>query len=153
MGGKGSGGRRARAGRPRRSAYERDVTGNPGKRGRVLAHPSSPSADPATVSVEEFDAPDSLTTDERLVWLRLAPDAFKLGTLDRAKSLAFEILCRNVVLEQRYARSVTDQGSANHRGMIQRVDAELDAFGLRPNGKRTAQTEPAAPEKAAANYW
>jgi|JI10StandDraft_1071094.scaffolds.fasta_scaffold624792_2 hypothetical protein len=138
-----SGGRRRGAGRPRKTDAERLVAGNAGKvAARVLAHPSAADA-PAPVVVDEFDAPDDLTTDERLVWLELAPHAFQLGTLTAASSLSFRVLCRNIVLERRYAQSVTDQGSSNHRGMIQRIEGGLDAFGLRPQGRAMPSAKPA----------
>lgn len=147
MGGVGSGGRRPGTGRKPKSAAEKGLTGQASHRGRVLPHPSStPPAAMAPVEVEEFDAPDELTMEERHVWLELAPHAFKNGTLTRATSLSFRLLCRNVVLERRYAVSVLDAGTANHRGMIQRIDAELLRFNLSPCGKRIAPdvTEPAA---------
>ncbi|HJT94759.1 MAG TPA: hypothetical protein VJ777_22955 [Mycobacterium sp.] len=90
------------------------------------------------MAVEEFDAPNDLTFDERQVWMELAPFAFANGTLTKATSLGFRMMCRNIVLERRYAQSVTDQGSSNHRGMIQRVDAELLRFNLAPCGKPMA---------------
>jgi hypothetical protein len=100
-----------------------------------LSHPSAPAAVPV---VDEFDAPNDLTTEERLVWLELAPHAFANGTLLRSTSLAFRRLCRHIVLERRYANSVTDAGGANHRGLIQRVDTALLGFNLAPSGRRPA---------------
>ncbi len=154
MGGKGSGGRRPGAGRKKKTAAERFVDGNAGHRGRVLTHPSAPEP-PAPAAIDEFDVPDDLTVDERNVWLSLAPHAFKNRTLTKATALAFKVLCRNIVLERRFGVSVMDAGSASHRGLIQRVDAELEAFGLRPvAGKPMADAMPAEeskPKKAA--YW
>jgi hypothetical protein len=75
--------------------------------------------------------------------LKLAPLAFKRKTLIRATAYAFELLCRNIVLERRYADSVTDAGSAGHRGMIQRVENGLAAFELRPFGKPIYEPEDA----------
>src|SRR5262245_20263299 len=119
--GGGSGGKRPGAGRP------------PG-RGRRLEFrsPAAPSlpAD-AVVTVDEEHAPDYLSVDERNVWLRLGPLAIEKGTLTKGTAYAFELLCRNIVLERRYAASVTESGGSSHRGMIQRVDAELGDFGLR----------------------
>lgn len=137
MGGKGSGGRRRGAGRPRKSDAERFITGNAGKRGaRVLEHPSAtvPPATPLPV-VDESEAPDELNVDERNVWVRLAPHALQNGTLTPATQLAFALLCKNIVRERRYGESVTECGSSNHRGLIARVEAGLDAFQLRPTGK------------------
>lgn len=154
MGGVGSGGRRPNAGRKPKSADLRGLDGGAGHR-KVL---TIPRAVPATYPTEnlrdlaaplpvldEADAPDELGFEERKVWLELAPFAMQNGTLTPATSLAFRVLCRNVVLERQYAASVTDRGSANHRGMIQRVDAELLRFNLAPCGKPVAGAEPAKP--------
>lgn len=144
MGGLGSGGKRPGSGRKPKSEAERRLDGNAGHRGRVLAHPSAPdrpvsvaptAAPPAAPGVEEFDAPNDLTMEERHVWMELAPHAFENGTLTKATSLAFRLLCRNIVLERRYGMSILEAGTANHRGMIQRIDAELLRFSLAPCGK------------------
>lgn len=127
----GYGGRRPGAGRKPKSAYLRALDGGAGKRPAKSEAPPPPPA----AAVDEFDAPNDLDMETRHVWLELAPEASKKRTLTKATALAFKILCRNVVLERQYALSVTDRGSANHRGMIQRVDAELLAFDLRPCGK------------------
>ena len=142
------GGRRPGAGAKPKSERERALTGVRGhKPGRVLPGPGPVDADPG--AVDEFDAPNDLTTDERNVWLELAPHAFRNRTLTKATSLSFRILCRNVVLERTMAGKVMDQGSANHRGMIQRVDAELLRFNLSPCGK--AMYEPKEGDKKPAN--
>ncbi len=146
MGGVGSGGKRPRAGRPRKSTAERQLDGNAGHRGRVLPHPSVPPAEPPVVvdDSEDFSVPDDLTLDERQVWLRLAPLAKENGTLTKAHLLAFSLLCQNVVLERRYALSPLDAGGANHRGMKQRLDIQLLRFGLAPNGvEEVAEKQPA----------
>lgn len=136
MGGVGSGGRRRGAGRKPKPAHERRLAGNAGHRGKVLAHPSVPAVQaPQLPEIEEFDVPDDLTTDERHVWMELAPHAFANRTLTTATSLAFRLLCRNVVLERRYAGSVQDAGGASHRGVIQIIDRELLRFNLAPCGK------------------
>lgn len=137
------GGARPGAGRKPKSAAERALDGNAGHRGRVLTHPSSAGVAPAETPVEEFDAPDDLTFDERKVWMELAPFAFQNRTLTKATSLAFRTLCRNVVILNQYASSVQEKGSANHRGMIQRVDVELLSFGLAPCGKPMMTAAPA----------
>jgi hypothetical protein len=153
MGGKGSGGARPGAGRKPKSAVERAITGNPGRRGRLLPHPSAVPV-PGVAPIDEFDAPNDLSPDERNVWLELAPFAFAARTLTRATSFAFRLLCKNIVLERLYAASVADKGGANHRG-LQRVDAELLAFNLRPCGKAILEAEPAQPDKKTAkrSYW
>lgn len=119
------------------------MTGDAGRRGRVLAHPSSAPVSPAPLpTVEEADVPNDLKTDERLVWLKLAPHAIQNGTLVAASEVAFGLLCQNIVRERKYGESLTECGTANHRGLIQRVEAGLDAFGLRPlPGKPLAQPQ------------
>lgn len=135
MGGVGSGGGGRGQGRKPKSAEEKRLGGHAGHRGKVIDHPSSANVDPPPLVVEEFDAPDDLTMDERHVWLELAPHAFAALTLTKGTSLGFRLLCRNIVLERRFAASVMDAGGASHRGLIQRVDAELLRFGLAPCGK------------------
>lgn len=127
------GGARKGAGRKKKIRADMELA-------QVVRHPSSVPLIP--IEVEEFDAPDDLTLDERRVWMELAPHAFANGTLTKASSLAFRILCRNVVLERRFGNSVTEQGNASHRGLIQRVDSELLAFGLAPCGKPMAGAQP-----------
>lgn len=136
----GHGGRRPGSGRKPKDAVVRALDGNANHKGRVLPHPSAQSAPAAApwLTVDEEHAPNDLSVDERNVWLHLAPLALEKGTLTPASHYAFKLLCRNVVLERRYALSVGDAGTANHRGMIQRVDAELGDFGLRAFGKASA---------------
>ncbi len=135
----GHGGRRTGSGRKPKAAAVRVLDGNANHKGRVLPHPSStPPPAAAAPIVDEEHAPDDLSLEERRVWLNLAPLALEKGTLTPATDLAFKILCRNVVVLEEYSRSVQERGSANHRGMIQRVDAELGDFGLRAFGKASA---------------
>lgn len=129
MGGIGSGGRRVGAGQK-------------GKRGQVVQHPSAP-ASPGP-PIDTFDPPTSLRGKARAVWLELAPLAFELRTLTRATEVSFVILCRNVALERRMATRKYGAGNANHRGLIQRVDAELAHFCLAPFGKPLSEAKPAA---------
>jgi hypothetical protein len=153
MGGVGSGGPRIGAGRKPKADAAKALGGDAGHRRRkVVRHPSSPAAPVETpvVPVEAFDAPDDLTVDERNVWLRMAPYAFGNGTLTKATMYGFCLLCRNIVLERRYATSVADAGGANHRGLIQRIDAELLRFCLAPLGKPVVQ--PAKPEDPFAEF-
>jgi hypothetical protein len=135
MGGPGSGGQRPGAGRKPKNPALRVLDGNAGHR-KVVTHPSVPqSPSQALPPLDPSEAPNELTVDERNVWLRLAPYARANGTLTPATGYSFNLLCRNIVLERRYADSVTDAGSANHRGLIQRIDAELLRFNLSPCGK------------------
>jgi hypothetical protein len=134
MGGYGSGGERLGSGRKTKDEALKDLEGSskPGDRKRRSLPP-----------IDEFDAPNDLTTDERNVWLRLAPGAFHARTLTRATEYAFILLCRNVLLEQQMRGDVLARGAANHRGLIQRVEAGLTAFGLRALGKPMVDDTPA----------
>jgi len=136
------GGRRAGSGRKPKTRLEKEVTGNPGHRGRVLPGPGAGVvlvvAAPSTV-----DPPDDLPVEERAVWVVLAPHAIAARTLTPATALGFRMLCRNVVLEHTLATG-EDRGGPNHRGILQRVDAELAAFCLRPFGKPIYEAEPVA---------
>lgn len=137
------GGRRAGSGRKPKPDWERELDGNAGHRPKVVTHPSIPvPAEPEPVPVEEFDAPNDLTMDERHVWLELAPHAFAARTLTKATALAFRMLCRNVVLERDMRASVLDKGRAAHQGMIAKLDAELLRFSLNPCGKPMFQAKP-----------
>lgn len=130
MGGIGSGGRRVGSGKK-------------GNRGVVLPHPSAPA--PPGPPSDTFDPPATLRGKARAVWLELAPLAFEARTLTRATEASFVILCRNVALERKLAGSRRGAGGTNHRGMIQRVDAELAHFCLAPFGKPLSETKSAAP--------
>lgn len=116
---------------------ERALDGNAGHRGRVLAHPSVQIAPPVpekpVVKLDEADAPNDLKLEERQVWLELAPYAIAKRTFRPEYALAFKLLCRNIVLERRYAVSVADAGGASHRGLIQIIDRELRFFQLSPD--------------------
>lgn len=140
----GHGGGRPGAGRKPKSSYLRSIDGGAGKR-----KPASelPAAVPP-VEVDEFDAPDSLSPAQRLVWLELAPHAFAARTLTKGTMAAFVMLCRNVVIERSLAAGAL-AGTSDHRGMIQRVDAEMLAFSLRPCGKAVYQAEPEGQQRSA----
>jgi hypothetical protein len=147
----GHGGRRPGSGRKPKDADVRALDGNAGHRGRVLPHPSAPAVAPPAPALDEADAPDDLTMDERREWLRWAPEAIRKGTL-KGHEYAFILLCRNIVLEK--ALRLTEPASANHRGMIQRVDAELGDFGLRAFGKPSAgEAAQAAVDPMKAKYF
>ena len=134
MGGLGSGGGPG-VGRKPKTREQRWLDGGADKRG------AKPRSTPAPMVVDEFDAPNDLAVDERQVWLRLAPHAFAARTLTKATEYQFVMLCRNVVLERQLAADVEQRGGSNHRGIIQRIDAELARFSLAPFGKPMTQTE------------
>ncbi len=147
MGGVGSGGKRPGAGRKPKSEVARALDGGAGHRPKVVAHPSSPVEPPPPVlpALDESDCPNELTHEERLVWLELAPHAKLARTLTESTSLGFRMLCKNIALSNRYYASVLDCGGANHRGLIQRIDAELLRFSLAPCGKPVAHPEAEKP--------
>jgi hypothetical protein len=129
------GGRRPGSGRKPKSAYEKAITGNPGKRGTVLQHPSAPPAAAPPPSVDTFEPPKYLPLEAQLVWVELAAHAVKVNTLKAGTLAAFEMLCCNVVLERKYRSSPLGAGGPDHRGMIQRVNAQMKDFALSPFGK------------------
>jgi hypothetical protein len=132
------GGKRFGAGRKRKPAV-------------VIHHPSSALPSRSVISppttnapslVEEFDAPDSLSQEERQVWLQQAPHAFLSRTLTRASALSFERYCRVVVLEKHEAQS-SGVGGPNHRGLLREIRSYETQFMLIPVGRPMA--EPAKP--------
>lgn len=136
------GGRRPGAGRKPRTALEKVITGNPGRRGPVLVH-SVDGAEPVTAPIVPVATPLDLVVEEQKVWDALAPHATALRTLTPATEWSFRMLCRNVVLEETLAKS-EQRGGPNHRGILQRVDAELLRFNLSPCGKPIYEAEPEA---------
>jgi hypothetical protein len=101
---------------------------------KILALPSVPVSPTLPPAVEEFDAPDTLTREERVVWLHQAPFAFRMGTLTRATALAFERYCRMVVQETVEAKSSAVNGPG-HRGLRRDINMLELQFVLTPCGK------------------
>jgi hypothetical protein len=131
----GHGGRRPGAGRkPKFKAIDGGASAPVPEAGAPLPSTNS-DAGGAEPLPGEWAAPDDLSPDERKVWLKLAPHAVARQTLTKATAFQFELLCRNVVLERDMATDQEQRGTANHRGLIQRIDAELLRFDLSPNGK------------------
>lgn len=127
------GGRRIGAGRKPKPKVGFDLA-------RVLRHPSMasvPTTNPQS-PIEEFDAPDALTAEERAVWLKQAPHAFAQRTLTRATALAFERYCTIVVQERNEAKS-SGVGGSNHRGLLKQINAYELQFMLCPSGKPMAE--------------
>ncbi len=127
MGGKGSGGRRPGTGPKRKRRHLHLVDGTGGNR-------NTPAP---TEVVEPFDPPEVLELfgPDLAMWEYMAPLAFKKRTLTKETAFAFGLLCRNIVMERAMARQEMTRATADHRGLIQRIDAELLNFDLRPNGK------------------
>lgn len=156
MGGVGSGGRRVGAGAKPKSKAERALAGRASHSSKVVAHPSAPAqpAPPPPVEFDEADAPNDLDFEQRQVWLRLAPRAKAAGTLTDETGDYFKVLCRMVVLEERYGKSVLEAGTANHRGLVQRVAAMMKDFALAPFGKPvTGQQQAPAVDPMKAKYF
>jgi len=97
---------------------------------------AGPTGPQVSVTCPE-DLPDAL----KAVWAELAPAALEAGTLTPRTVSAFQMFCRNVVLERRYAES--DQaGTGNHRGLLQWVAARYKDFALLPFGRPVVSTAP-----------
>lgn len=131
----GWGGKRPNAGRKPKSAT-------------VLRHPSVPTTNQIS-PIEEFDAPDDLTMEERAVWLKQASHAFKNRTLTKASAMAFERYCKVVMLERNEAKS-SGVGGANHRGLLKQLNELERQFLLSPDGRPMPEqqeqvTTPAVP--------
>lgn len=131
MGGKGSGGRRPGSGRKPKSKILHSLQNTVSQAQRSMV-PTTNGAGPEPI--DEFDAPDDLTTEQRLIWLKLAPAAFRNGTLKRSTAMAFEMMCVNIARERAMRLSV-DCGEPKHNTLIKIIDAEMTAYSLRACGK------------------
>jgi hypothetical protein len=154
MGGKGSGGARPGSGRKSKDADAKWLGGNAGKRDG-----QKPPKAPAPF---ELIAPLVGLTDAQIeVWNDLAPHACAQRTLTAQTARAFADLCEAIVLKRRLMASIEANGLtylkvtidgagqehteqkanpllAQHRGMMQRVEAALLRFRLSPIGKELA---------------
>lgn len=137
----GHGGRRTGAGRKPKTALERAIDGNAGRRGVVLQHPNST----AVAAVEVFDPPAGLTRAVLAVWHELAPHAFAARTLTPATTAAFAMLCRAIAKERVLSSSRLSAGGSDHRGMMSRVSTGMKDFGLGPLGKPMYVAQPEQP--------
>jgi hypothetical protein len=173
MGGKGSGGSRAGAGRRSQNQALGELRGSRRTRARAKksnqgnqaarnqnGEPPATSVDAAQVvpDVQIPDPPGSLTLDELAVWNEIAPLAAKEGTLSQSTAVALRDLCEAIVLKRKLLRQVGDDGIVvtgkggkrahplltQFRGLMQRVEAGMIRFKLAPMGK-----EVVAPEKPA----
>src|SRR4051794_23364702 len=153
MGGKGSGGARVGAGRKAKTQAQKWLGGNAGKRGS--------SAKPKTVDVALIAPPADLPDDQAAIWNELGPHACAARTLTEGTAAAFRDLCEAIVLKRMMFAAILKDGLthakvtlqmdesggglqaveqkahtllAQHRGMMQRVEAGLLRFRLSPMG-------------------
>ena len=111
MGGFGSGGARAGAGRKSKREKDRKVSG---ARSRTAALDAGVPASPAVVPI-----PDGLTPAQAVAWLELAPFAEAAGTLVPASAGAFRDLCEVVALRRSILATLATDGlmTANSEGV------------------------------------
>lgn len=130
------GGARPGAGRKPKPKFPA-VTGGGYPPSNLAAFPQVPTTN-QVAPIEEFDAPDDLTVEERHVWLKQAPHAFRNRTLTRATAMSFERYCKVVVLERNEAKS-SGIGGANHRGLLKQINSYELQFLLTPAGRPMPQ--------------
>jgi hypothetical protein len=90
---------------------------------------------PVVPVIDPGQVPEGFSPEQEAVWRELAPHAVRRQTLVQSTLLGFRQLCRLVVIERTIAADPDQVGGANHRGVLQRIDAELLRFDLAPNGK------------------
>lgn len=149
MGGFGSGGARAGAGRKKKPTHLRGIDGGAGRRGEIGDPPSIP-IDPLMVV-----PPADLGPDERQVWDAWAPLAHHERTLAASTLSSFVLLCELEVdrraLRRRYitqrsatgeARALLHMGSdeemaarREHRALSKDIKAMQKDFKIAPFGK------------------
>lgn len=123
------GGARPGAGRKPKHPHLREITA-----AKVLTPQFAPPTTNPASPVEEFDAPDDLTAEERAVWLKQSPHAFRNRTLTRSTAMSFERYCKSVVWERKEAES-SARGGANHRGLLKQINSYELQFGLTASGR------------------
>lgn len=128
MGGKGSGGRRVNAGRPRQSEEKGQLTGSRRARSRVVANQNTgnqtsgnqnagnqnttpPPTTPPEPEVQIPQPPGSLSIDELIEWNELAPLAARTGELTEEKKWSLVDLCRDRVRLTQLHRDVDKYGT------------------------------------------
>lgn len=85
--------------------------------------------------MDEADAPNDLTMEERRVWLELAPFAIQNGRFSPATADAFKAGCRWIAIERACVASVTDRGSATHDRAMKWASRFYAEFSLTPSGR------------------
>jgi len=163
MGGKGSGGVRLNAGRPRQAGSVRQQ--------RHLRHTGKPAAPVVTVRRPPpvaVSKPKDLPAGQSSVWKALAPHALAARTLTPATAWHFRELCEAIVLKRDMARILEADGLMQNRlstkmdetgggeqvfeskahpliarwtALLVRVEAGLTRFRLAPMGKELAPVE------------
>ncbi len=151
-----SGGARVGSGRKKKTEAERWLAGNPSGSSEVVR------AKPRRLSVRLVAVPEGLPEAQAEVWNRLAPQACQQRTLTAQTMAAFELLCKQVVMERlmfdqimrdgltgdKVTLQMDEKGGglqsvekkahtllSQHRGMMQRVEAGYLRFRLSPMGK------------------
>jgi hypothetical protein len=135
------GGRRVGAGRKPKLVMVGGALQRAATTPTAAAQPMRPPTTNIPSPIEEFDAPDSLTADERRVWMGQAPHAFRMRTLTRTTAFAFERYCRLVVREVGEAQGSGLNGP-NHRGLLREIRAYEQQFMLTPCGKPMPEAVP-----------
>jgi hypothetical protein len=139
------GGRRPGAGAKPKSQRQREISGVPAHRRKVVAHPSVPDQAGERSALPTVVIPDGMTPEEQKVWDQDAPFALENGTLTPATARTFRRYCQSVVIAWELALDPGRRGGSDHRGMIQRADTEALSFNLAPCGKRmVSEGQPAA---------
>lgn len=156
MGGKGSGGARVGAGRKSKTQAQKWLGGNAGKRGS--------RAKPKPAAIALIAAPPNLSADQVAAWNELAPHACAERTLVAGTVAAFRDLCEAIVVKRELLEQIQKDGYtylkvtidgagqehqevkahpllAQHRGMMQRVEAGMLRFRLSPIGKELLPPE------------
>jgi len=157
MGGRGSGGARMGAGAKSKGARILALQG-----GRIRSEGAKISQEAERTPLPEVSQPESLSEAEKAVWVELAPHALEARTLTPGTVAAFRDLCEAIVLKRMMLAEILTDGLtttkvtlqmdekggglqsvekkahtllAQHRGMMQRVEAGLQRFRLAPMGK------------------
>lgn len=138
MGGKGSGGLRVGAGRPRKN--------------QIVGFAAVIGSSAGTGGVDLMPAPAGIGEKTAAHWNRLGPHAVAARTLVEATAGDFLELCELLVeaddvRAERRAEGWTARGlclSKEYRGLVQRAEAKLRAFRLAPMGKEMIAAKPEA---------
>jgi hypothetical protein len=138
MGGKGSGGKRFGAGRPRKSREERQLGGNAGHRPLALVPPSKSNTEqPAAAAPEtaspppvRFPPPKILNAQESFYWTLWAPLAEKAGHLTEERVPGMVLLCQIAA-----ARDRDPSIGPDWRDLTRQLGQHLARFGLTSDGR------------------